>query len=153
MHNARTLRLLRVVLVRQHLFYPRLYIYIYIALTPFTNFTQVLNLRPVVFSLPPFGWLRSVAITTYFWRDRHFLLIPFWLTSTFHKRNWGIKHGLSACRLIYWHVGKLKSPRKQHSTIFCLSYGSSDSIVVLPLFCSYKRPSCFCMALKQMNTV
>jgi len=40
--------------------------FFFLSLTPLTNFTQVLNLRPLIFSLPPFGWLRSVTVIPYF---------------------------------------------------------------------------------------
>jgi len=41
------------------------------------QYTPLLNLRPFVFSLTPFGWMRSITPTPYFLQDSHFLCTCF----------------------------------------------------------------------------
>jgi len=41
------------------------------------QYTPLLNLRPFIFSLTPFGWMRSITPTPYFLWDSHFLFTCF----------------------------------------------------------------------------
>ena len=47
------------------------------------QFTPFLNLRSLIFSLTPCGWLRSVALTYSLWWEYHFWFMSFRFTSAF----------------------------------------------------------------------
>ena len=36
------------------------------------QFTSLLNLRPLIFGLTPFGWMHSITLTQYLRREYHF---------------------------------------------------------------------------------
>jgi len=56
------------------------------------QFTQLLNLRPLLFGLTPFGWLPSITETPYFWYVRDFDL------RRLQERNKDVKQGLGVLR-------------------------------------------------------
>jgi hypothetical protein len=66
------------------------------------QFTPLLNLRPFIFGLTPFGWLRCITLKpTYFsisYENTIFDLRLFYLRPLFQEHSQGVKQGLGVNR-------------------------------------------------------
>jgi hypothetical protein len=107
------------------------------------QYTPVLNLNPLIFSLMPFGWFNCICLSL-FLREYHFLLMPFWFIPTFSgkqlvykTRPWFLQRSLSemGCLVIenscFYQTQLSKclpvlSPEENRSSfqysVFCLEY-------------------------------
>jgi hypothetical protein len=84
------------------------------------RYTPHLNLRQFIFSLTPFGWIRSITPTPYLLWDCHFYLSVV-IMSTFYKYNYGVQQGLGV------HAS-VQAGSKVHPVSYTMGTGSFPGV-------------------------
>jgi hypothetical protein len=80
---------------------------LFFCLTPSCQYTAVLNLRPIIFGLTPFGWVRSITLNPTYSIISYgniFDLRLFYLRPLFQEHNYTIKRGIGRINFLYFSM-------------------------------------------------